>query len=346
MLPHRLLELAKYAAQRCAAESKFFKPIVKASLPSPAGTGDQCAKATSVISSPRPRNKLEHANFTGNYTVPVPKHSAKSKCVLTAAADAKRGRVLHLFSGPSGRVDNLANYLRTKGWEVDDYDHICNSNPDQDICADHIWDEVRRKLKSGFYTFVIAGTPCETFSHSRHVPPGPRPIRSAAEPYGLRHGLTASEKEQVRTANLCVVRTAEACRLVAEHDGGFLVENPRPWDGFESMWLFEEIKALQKDYGAKVVDFDQCRWGSETTKPTRVLYHNCFAELLERTCNHPKREWVDRRGYTYWASHERPVQRFRENGERATKALGAWPAPLNQAFAMLVHHSSARRNFQ
>ena len=289
---------------------------------------------------------LKHVNFAAGVSVPTPKQSKRSAVVLRAAVDVKRGRVLHLFSGPSTRADSLAFFLREKGWEVDDYDCKCNRDSEQDICADHVWDKISSKLRDGDYKFVIAGTPCETFSHARHVPPGPRPLRSLEELYGFKHGLSGKEKEEVRIANLCVARTAEACRLVAASGGGFLIENPRPWPGFETMWLLDEMQSLQSDLGAKTVDFDQCMWGAETTKPTRVMYLRCQGEMLAKQCNHQLQSWVDAKGKHYWAAHERPIQRFRDNGEFATKALGAWPKQLNQAFALLIHHSSSSGAFQ
>ena len=43
------------------------------------------------------------------------------------------------------------------------------------------------------------------------------------------------------------MKAAEACRLCAEGGGGFLVENPRPWEGYESIWLLKEITSLIDD---------------------------------------------------------------------------------------------------
>ena len=141
------------------------------------------------------------------------------------------------------------------------------------------------------------------------------------------------------------VSTAEACRICARMGGGFLVENPRPWDGYENIWLLEEMKDLIRDTDAELVDFDQCRFAGEAQKPTRVMHYKCNGHLLEKFCNHAPQQWRDPvTGKCYWAAHERVVQRWRADGRRATKALGAWPGPLNESFAMLIHAAGPRNS--
>ena len=88
--------------------------------------------------------------YIGDYTVPVPKQSgsALAKVVrLLPANKTRRGRVLHMFSGPHGRIDGLAAYLEKHGWACDEFDSICNDNPEEDLAADHVWDDIRSKLQ-------------------------------------------------------------------------------------------------------------------------------------------------------------------------------------------------------
>ena len=151
-----------------------------------------------------------------------------------------------------------------------------------------------------------------------------------------------AEKEQVRLGNLFVARTCEACRICADNGGGFIIENPKPWEGYECIWLLDEVLKLQQHTGAQFVDFDQCRFAGEIQKPTRVLYHRCRGDMLDKVCNHEKRRWIDAHGKEYWAAHERAIQRKRSDGNWATKALGAWPGPLNKVFAMLIHSAGPR----
>jgi hypothetical protein len=237
----------------------------------------------------------------------------------------------------------LAAFLKAHGWKCTEYDTLNGQH--QSIADDVIWDRIMAEAAAGTYDFVVSGTPCETFSHSRHCPPGPRPLRSFSEPYGIKHPsppFNANEKEQLRLGTLFAVRTAEVCSVVARCGGGFIIENPRPWEGFESLFLLEEIKSLKESTGALFMDIEQCPYGGETQKPTRLLYLRVACHMLDKRCQHEKQRWYDRHGREYWSAHESPIQRRRASGERATKALGAWPAQLNRMFAVLIHHAGPK----
>ena len=57
--------------------------------------------------------------------------------------------ILHLFGGPKRRVDGFAAALESLGWRCEEYDLV--NGEDQDLTADHVWLEVRQKLKQGRY---------------------------------------------------------------------------------------------------------------------------------------------------------------------------------------------------
>ena len=86
------------------------------------------------------------------------------------------------------------------------------------------------RVASGKVLGEGAGPPCETFSHARSVQPGPRPLRSFAEPYGLaKADLYPEEWEQLRIDNLL----AFAMRRLAKPSMRSEApphENPREWD--------------------------------------------------------------------------------------------------------------------
>ena len=289
------------------------------------------------------RARLVPAEFTGSYTVPVPKSSAATSASVQLVSRRARGtgRVLHLFSGPSGRSDGLSAFLRELGWECDEFDSKCNNDEAQNLADDTVWSALMQKIKSGYYDYIISGTPCETFSRARFVRPGPIPLRSVEHPYGLP-GLSYEHKEQVRLGNLFAARTRDACIAVVQVGGGYIMENPEPWEGYPSIWDLQEIKELQEKTGGSIMDIHQCPYGAETQKPTRLLYKKVKCEVLTARCKHPVRRWVDDKGKEYWAPHPRSVQRKREDGSYATKALGAWPRGLNKAFAILVNHAGPR----
>ena len=51
------------------------------------------------------------------------------------AGTLKRGKVLHLFSGPSSRRDSLARFMSGWGFEVIDFDCKANEDTNQDLVA-------------------------------------------------------------------------------------------------------------------------------------------------------------------------------------------------------------------
>ena len=103
------------------------------------------------------------------------------------------------------------------------------------------------------------------------------------------------------------------------------------------MFKLDEFVKLAALPGVWHVDFHQCRWSGETTKPTRVLYFGVDLSELELRCNHPPQWW------DYWtprwekkwtfAPHPPLAGRVRDNGDFATKAAAAYPAPMNKACA-------------
>lgn len=250
-----------------------------------------------------------------------------------AASPRRQLRVLHLFSGSDSRPDGLAALLKTVGWLCDDFD--LTNGEHQNVADDLVWLRIITNIRIGYYDFVWCGTPCETFSHVREVRPGPPPLRSIEHPYGLPK-LAQHLKEQVRLANLLVLRTVEACREAFKVGAGWAIENPRPWPNSPSLFDIKEVVDLQRECKADAVDFDQCMFGAEATKPTRVLYHGLKGVLLKEVCNHPQQWWKTVGGQDYKSRHERLQQRKRDDGQWATKALGAYPKELNQRIAALI----------
>ena len=157
---------------------------------------------------------------------------------------------------------------------------------------------------------------------------------------GLRN-LEQRYKEQVRTGNLFIHRTAEAARAIHLLGGGFAIENPPPHDGNVSLWDLDIIVKLEKDTQASSVDFDQCPYGAESQKPTRIMYKSGDFFVLELQCNHPVRDWKDDRGRPYRARHPPLVGRWLPDGRRATKAAAAYPGDLNEGIAYCIASSQS-----
>ena len=108
------------------------------------------------------------------------------------------------------------------------------------------------------------------------------------------------------------------------------------------MWDMPEIKVLHPD--TESADFDQCRWGCETTKPTRFLSYGLnFSSLDKVRCNHSKTQQSRPDGSTYWAAHPNPVQRWRTSPtgdrERASRAPQKYSTDLCAVIAFAIHNT-------
>lgn len=118
----------------------------------------------------------------------------------------------------------------------------------------------------------------------------------------------------------------------------FTMENPEPiYD--VSIWRMPEVEEISKMRGVATVDFDQCRYGCESTKPTRLMYHKVRHSAFDAVrCNHKKKMFKDSSGKEYWAAHERVKHRFRVSAdgkkkEYASKALGNYKPEFCRALA-------------
>ena len=117
----------------------------------------------------------------------------------------------------------------------------------------------------------------------------------------------------------------------------FALENPEPLNEV-SIFNMPKIQAILRQHEVKCVDFDQCRYGAETKKPTRLAYYRVDHKGFNGSrCNHVKKEWKDKDGKTYMAPHERLAGRKRKSAdgreEFASKALGNYPAKFCKALA-------------
>jgi len=70
-----------------------------------------------------------------------------------------------------------------------------------DLRDDTITSAIRKDVTAGFFDFVLLGTPCNTYSALREIPPGPRPLRSATEITGIKKGLNQSEQKELKEGN-------------------------------------------------------------------------------------------------------------------------------------------------
>ena len=255
-----------------------------------------------------------------------------------------RPRALLLFSGRP-RDGDLTSYLHHMGWIVVVVD---KQGP---TAADLLDTEVCRKIfadiRAGVFDVVGMATPCETVSPLRENPPGPRPLRSLQHPDGLPlKSLSSEERKQLKEANHLIEFSTHVTREVRRIRAAYWIENPDHKEKLD-MWKTSWFKEMTGHALVEKALFDQCQFGAETTKPTRIQTDSLpLGQIKGRRCNHPPKEWTRPNGETYVSPHESLVQRWRTvrgEKERASKALGEYPPALNKALAEAMEKADLPR---
>ena len=189
-------------------------------------------------------------------------------------------------------------------------------------------------------TTVFPGTPCETFSRARTGPPGPAPLRTGTHVYGRpKEELWPREYEQFR-----VGRVLLPCRRPRSPNwrGTAAWVRHREPEPLAPVSLFNlpEYVAPVALIGARSINFDQCRWGAESVKPTRLLYWGAdFSGLEDKRCDHAPvwREWRDRGGvWCEGLKAHTPLVGKNDCGEYRATAAAAYPSKLRSGLAWAV----------
>ena len=252
-------------------------------------------------------------------------------------------RVLHLFAGPADRRDGVAANIRNGGGTCEDVDTVNTYLPDMDIADDSIWARYKARLRDGEFDVVAAGPPCGSFSPVRRIRPGPPVLRSKEFLYGFpksqarERQLGPDDFETIRMGNLLAERTAEACAIQMDGARAFVVEQPKPQHDVAHMYDFHSFQRLIQR-GARWVDVDQCQFGAETTKPTRLLAAGVdlgIFESQEIKCSHPKKWVCDFQGRWIWAAHPPLCGKRAGTSDWATDAAKEYPSLLCRWLAAL-----------
>ena len=106
------------------------------------------------------------------------------------------------------------------------------------------------KLREGQLIGVGDGPSCETWSAARHSPPGPSPVRSYDNPWGLQ-GLRSKQWRQVRIGTVLLQFLVELLWEAALRGLCGFIEHPQfpTWLMKErpaSIWSLTAIRALSK----------------------------------------------------------------------------------------------------
>ena len=92
--------------------------------------------------------------------VTAPKASASN---ASSSGGRKKLLVLHLFSGPSGREDGLAAYLKAVGIDTEERDIVNIHVTEQDLLDDAVWERLTVRIKNGEFSFKFSGASLQDF---------------------------------------------------------------------------------------------------------------------------------------------------------------------------------------
>ena len=247
---------------------------------------------------------------------------------------------LHQFSGRQRKGD-LAEFLRSKGWLVCSVDRDEQPHP-TDLLDEQVQKAILEDVGARRFDCIYMGTPyCETYSALREIPGGPKPLRTPAELEGIREGLKPWERKKLLEGNSHTNFSANVMKEAAKVETAFGLENPEPSNEVTIFNMPSIKEARWASQGAADCNFDQCRFGCEATKPTRILaYKLNLRDIKDKRCNHPQKYFKDEEGKPYHASHRRVAGRKvkKESGETqwASKELAAYAPQLCEALAKAI----------
>jgi len=126
--------------------------------------------------------------------------------------------------------------------------------------------------------------PCSTWSRARRAPPGskwPGPLRGdTPEEIWGRSDLSEKERNAVNIANK-MTKLALACvRVSAVSGGSGYLENPAS----SRLWKLGVIQKLVEKGLAEVIVFDQCQYGTQWRKRTRLLVWGRLRGISLKSC--------------------------------------------------------------
>ena len=192
-----------------------------------------------------------------------------------------------------------------------------------DLSSEKVVDYWLKEIKAGRVHGMHAGPPCSTWSRARFIwwCPGPRPVRSEEEPWGIA-GLTQSEQKAVDLGNLLLKVTFALATALALAGGFFTIEHPEdPGRGYPSIWKLVEMITLLASSGSIVAKFDQCRFGLAARKATMIGGNlQGLKEINGCRCNHARGE-------------HKPLMGQDDTGRFLTSYAQEYPSALCQALA-------------
>ena len=218
------------------------------------GRGDSTAKSLTDVADDR-------TALLGSEALSLLDSLPRSRFVLPKAWDRKKWKpsgpgFIDLYSGKKGVARELAEIGRcwVLTFEIDD-------GPEQDVLSPESRKLIEQLLRSGCVLGLGIAIFCSSFS--RAVRP---PVRSSAEPYGLKD-LDGKMLSKVLLGNSHAVFVSFLIRLCQVLGVHYWVENP---DG-SFLWLLPEFLSLGSNQAKNLCRLDYCNFGTAWRKRTRFL---------------------------------------------------------------------------
>ncbi len=228
---------------------------------------------------------------------------------------------LEIFCG-CARLRLSHAVAKVTGWAVLMWD--ITLGPEYDLTKSSnrrlILEWVRCNWVVGFHL----GTPCESFSRARDVPPGPPPLRSNDRPLGL-DGLRAHDQLKVMIGNLFVRLSAALLILGWKLKAPGNLENPER----SRLWLCHPIQAVLRKRGVQFAVTHFCCLGTPYRKATGFLGVHLNLDRLENVkCRSSKRGICQYSGCRHMQLHGR-----NPDGQWLTKLTQPYPQRMCTALA-------------
>ena len=195
--------------------------------------------------------------------------------------------IVHLYSGRR-RNQDLQWYLEEAFSSVSGIVRIVSIDTAVhsmcDVNDDDTWGLLCALARSGRLLALILGPPCETWSSARHEElqdangqalQGPRPLRSAACPWGLE-SLVPKEYRQLRIGMRLLLRGLLLSLMTTIAGGSAILEHPSEprQSNRASIWRTSVVNLLINSGLFRRFSFEQWRYGGVGVKPTTLLYGN------------------------------------------------------------------------
>ncbi|CAK0883435.1 unnamed protein product [Prorocentrum cordatum] len=240
---------------------------------------------------------------------------------------------MQVFSG-SGR---LGRAVAAEGLPVLLWD-IC-LGPEYDLLSPQKRGLIRSWVRSGLVIGIHIGTPCNTWSRARDIPPGPMPLRSDAFPLGLPD-LSVKDQAKVDAGNVFMIFSAGLMHEAIRANIPASNENPQT----SRLWLAPPFVRLLRSSAVTFTVTHFCQWGAPLRKATAFATVNLDMSRIGRAlCKSSKRGICSRTGLPHAQLHGKDVERVFK-----TKLAEAYPQRLCNALAQaysnaVISHRAPRR---